>query len=135
MTEEERRRLAQAATPGPWEAVKDGDEGICQEVVARLGFMDGYLVVTSNGLAGDAEDAEHIAACDPATIRHDLLEARRELDEAQAALIGAYEMADTARYKRDYAVLNVAIARIEILGADVTERRARVAALEAERAR
>lgn len=91
--EKELRRLAQEATPGPWEVEEDGDwdEAWCQW--HRVGKLD---------MAGAKlnKDTRFIAAADPAAVLA-LLERIEALEKWQDDAVRLYEQGD--RYVADHA--------------------------------
>jgi hypothetical protein len=96
MTQEqidELRKLAQAATPGPW--VVNGDP-LVNEGAPHLMTEDGYAIAdfwgneSSLGLKGNERNADYIAAANPAAI----LALIQQRDELLAALKDARELVD-----------------------------------------
>ena len=79
----ELRRLAQAATPGPWKLLPVGDKSKCF-AVADINFLSVLTVVDECGTSFGAVyldgDAKFIAAANPATVS-ELLD---RLEEAEA---------------------------------------------------
>lgn len=78
----ELRRIAEAATPGPWEVV--GLSGYGVPYALRMPHRSGHTWYGVEGIKR-REDAEYFVACDPDTIRA-LLEEIERLAEELAAL-------------------------------------------------
>lgn len=108
MSREERRRLALAATPGPWEASNEADPRIgltdAPDGMAVVAWILGARVLVPYSAVpvvpppsypvSVVRDAQHIAANDPATILADLdlineLRARAEKAEAERDSLAA----------------------------------------------
>ena len=87
------RRLAQAATPGPWKLLPVGDKSKCF-AVADINFLSVLTVVDECGTSFGAVyldgDAKFIAAANPATVSEllDRLEAAESDALEQARLNG-----------------------------------------------
>jgi hypothetical protein len=93
MNIEELKRLAQAATPGPWAV---NDDPLINEGAPHLMTKDGYAIAdfwgneSSLGLKGNERNAAYIAAANPAAVL-DLIQQR---DELLAALKEARELVE-----------------------------------------
>ena len=88
MNIEKLKRLAEAATPGPWTSHKDGGISARGVLLAGCAVVGGYIA-----------NSRHIAAANPAAI----LELIRQRDELLAALKDAREMvSDWAGYASPY---------------------------------
>lgn len=92
---EELKRLAEAATPGPWQSGGDWIE-VCDETA----FDDGVLISISNSNSRACwDDLAYIAAANPAAV----LELIRQRDELLESLKDAREMvSDWAGYASPY---------------------------------
>ena len=88
MNIEKLKRLAEAATPGPWTSHKDGGISARGVLLAGCAVVGGYIA-----------NSRYIAAANPAAI----LELIRQRDELLAALKDAREMvSDWAGYASPY---------------------------------
>ena len=120
----ELRRLAQAATPGPWKMLPVGD-GRQKFAVANSEFLS-ILTVTDEGGATfgtvyDDADARFIAAANPATVI-ELLDRLEAAEKSDAESIAMYR---NARDERDWNV-----ERLEDAIEELTALRAKIEAME-----
>ena len=82
MNIEKLKRLAEAATPGPWTSHKDGGISARGVLLAGCAVVGGYIA-----------NSRYIAAANPAAI----LELIRQRDELLAALKDARELPETPK--------------------------------------
>lgn len=94
---QELRRIAEAATPGPWEVV--GLDGYGGPYALRMPHRSGRTWYGVEGIKR-REDAEYFVACDPDTIRA-LLDERDALREALEMIV---KMVETDGFAWDYAM-------------------------------
>ena len=141
----ELRRLAQAATPGPWKMLPVGD-GRQKFAVANSEFLS-ILTVTDEGGATfgtvyDDADARFIAAANPATVielldrieaaESDCLEQARQNGmgaSREAALMAKLEAAENERTIDEQRVADL-MAELNRVGQENEELRAKVEAME-----
>ena len=98
MNTEELKRLAEAATPGPWNT-SPGGCGIIGPDKQWLGGMNDWVCEYSEEMTQSENNAAFIAAANPAAV----LELIRQRDELLAALKDAREMvSDWAGYASPY---------------------------------
>lgn len=76
---DEDERIARAATPGPWERVP--------ERVGWLASEEYWSVVDCSGTPAARENAEHVAAHDPARVLRDIDRDRRILIRCQEEML------------------------------------------------